>query len=315
MKRKILFNVFLIVLCSIILSSCETIPQPLPQLPLSEFSEAVSVTAENNMAAYAEIEKVHQDVELMKIVANFDNKGFKPDSVRPFFDSQALKVRKQVLDGLCLYSEKLSGISDGKQLEEFDEETRKLGASLQELNEGLMKSSFFRNTQMESSSVQVFSTAVNAIGRWIIEYKKDKAVRETIIGMNVNIRDICTLFMQDFGNPPDGMHKNPGGLRAQQWNQHDELMLLQDKFIGDNKNKMDPVAKKLEIEKLASLPMKQKEADAVLADMQNSFKRIRDIHDALAKDAVGEKQDYELMLKKLIAEGKRIGKFYKSVKN
>jgi len=297
-----------------VLSSCAVVPQPIPQSALAEFSSAISTAAENNTAAYAVIEKVHQEVELMKAVADFDGKGFKPDSMTQFFDSQALKVRKQVLDGLALYAEKISEIAGGKELEEFDAETKKLGSSLQELNDGLLKSSFFRNSPIESSHVRIFTTAVNAIGRWIIEYKKDKTVKESIISMNGNIGEICRLFIQDFGNPPDGLHKNPGGLRAQQWNQYDELMMLQDRFVGDNRGKLDPVSKKAEIEKLAVLPRKQKEADAVLADIQGSFKKIQEIHAALAKESVGGKQDYDKMLKKLVAEGKRISKFFKSVK-
>ncbi|MFZ2657353.1 MAG: hypothetical protein WAX69_20625, partial [Victivallales bacterium] len=128
------------------------------------------------------------------------------------------------------------------------------------------------------------------------------------------VSGICRLFIQDFGNPPDGLHRNPGGLRAQEWNQYDELMMLQDRFVGDNRSKLNPVDKKAEIGRLAALPRRQREADAVLSDIQNSFKKIQEIHAALAKEAAGEKQDCEKMLKKLVAEAKRISKFYKSVK-
>jgi hypothetical protein len=91
-------------------------------------------------------------------------------------------------------------------------------------------------------------------------------------------------------------------------------MMLQDKFIRDNSAKLDPVAKKLEIEKLALLPQRQKESDAAIAEIQNSFRKLREIHNSLSAECAGEKQDYELLLKNLIAEGKRISKFYKSVK-
>ncbi|MFZ2654884.1 MAG: hypothetical protein WAX69_08195, partial [Victivallales bacterium] len=183
MKSNIILNSCLMLLLALLLSSCSAILQPIPQSSLSEFSSAVSVTAENNMAAYSEIEKVHQEIELMKTVAEFDSKGFKPEEMKPFFDNQALKVRRQVLDGLCLYAEKLSAIAGEKQFEEFDAETKELGGSLQDLNGGLLKSSFFRNYPIESSHVQIFTTAVNAIGKWIIECKKDKTVRESLVGM------------------------------------------------------------------------------------------------------------------------------------
>ncbi len=262
-----------------------------------------------------EIERVHHEVELIKTVALFDSKGFKPDSLSPFFDGQDLKIRKQVLDGLCLYSGKLSELAGNQQLDEFDSETRNLGSSLQNLNEGLVKNSLFKNASLNPSQVQVFTTAVNAVGRWIIEYKKDKSIKESITGMNGSVSEICVIFDQDFGSPTGVEHKNARGLRAQQWNQYDELMMLQDKFIRDNSAKLDPIAKKLEIEKLAALPRKQKDSDAAMAEIQDSFEKLRKIHNSLSAECAGEKHDYELLLKSLIAEGKRISKFYKSVKN
>ncbi len=310
MGRKILFRLSVFSVVIFVLSSCATIPQS----SLSEFSLAVSLTAENNSAAYAEIERVHHEVELMKAVVYFDSKGFNPDSLSAFFDEQDLKIRKQVLDGLLLYSEKLSELAGNRQLEEFDAETRNLGSSLQNLNEGLLEKSFFKNTAVAPSQIQIFTTAVNAVGRWLIEYKKDISIRESIIGMNGGVGEICILFEQDFGNRHGVEHKSVRGLRVQQWNQYDELMMLQDKFIRENSTKFGPVSKKLEIEKLAALPRKQKESDAAMADVQNSFMKLREIHNSLSAEGAGEKQDYELLLKNLISEGKRIGKFYKSVK-
>jgi len=294
---------------ALLLSSCTAVPSS----SLVQFSNAVSLTAENNMSAYAEIERVHHDVEVMKVVVEFDGKGFKPDEMTPFFDENALKVRKQVLDAICLYAGSLATISGTGQLDGFDAETKNLGRSLENLGEGIVKSSFFRNVPVKDSQIQVFTAAVNAIGRWIIEYKKDSAIREGVVGMDGNFREICRLFEEDFGNPPDGSRRNPGGLRAQQWNQYDELMMLQDRFIGDNRNKLDPAAKKQEIEKLASLPGRQKQADSALAEIQDSFRKLRGLHNSLAVDAADGKQDSTAMIRKLIAEGKRISKFYKSL--
>lgn len=310
MGRKIFVKMFLLSVALLVFSSCATIPQS----SLSEFSSAVALTAENNSEAYTEIERVHHEVELMKAVSLFDSKGFRPDSLSPFFDEEDLKIRKQVLDGLCLYSVKLSELAGNQQLEEFDSETRNLGSSLQNLNEGLAKNSFFKNSSVNPSQIQVFTTAVNAVGRWIIEYKKDKSIRGNIIRMNPRVREICVVFEQDFGSPPGIEHKNACGLRVQQWNQYDELMMLQDKFIRDNSAKLDPVARKLEIEKLAALPRKQKDSDAAMTEIQNSFKKLREIHNSLSAECAGEKQDHDLLLKNLIAEGKRISKFYKSAK-
>ena len=93
-----------------------------------------------------EIESVHHEVELIKTVALFDSKGFRPDSLSPFFDEQDLKIKQQVLDELCLYSGKLSELAGNQQLDEFDSETRNLGSYLQILNEGLAKNSFFKNS-------------------------------------------------------------------------------------------------------------------------------------------------------------------------
>jgi len=311
MGRIILVRIFLLSVALFVFSSCATIPQS----TLSEFSSAVTATAENNSAAYSEIEKIHHEVELIKAVAYFDAKGFRPDLLSPFFDEQDLKIRKQVLDGLCLYCEKLLELAGNRQLDEYDSETKNLGNSLQNLNEGLLENSFFKNASVTPSQIQIFTTAVNAVGRWIIERKKDMSVKENIISMNGSVREICVMFEQDFGNPPLGENKNARGLRAQQWNQYDELMMLQDEFVRDNSAKLEPVAKKLEIEKLAALPQKQKESDAAMAEIQNSFRKLWEIHNSLSAECAGEKQDYELLLKNLIAEGKRISKFYKIVKN
>ena len=118
----------------------------IPQAFLSEFSSAVALTADENSAAYMEIESVDHEVELIKTVALFDSKGFRPDSLSPFFDEQDLKIKQQVLDELCLYSGKLSELAGNQQLDEFDSETRNLGSYLQILNEGLAKNSFFKNS-------------------------------------------------------------------------------------------------------------------------------------------------------------------------
>lgn len=146
---------------------------PNAQKRIAAFSTALSIATTNTTDAFETVDQKFYQTKVAMLVNSYDEKGFNPNTEMHFLTGQDLAVREDLFKGLQLYAQKLADIMSDAQLKEFDAETKSFGKSLQKLNDN---DAFKKITGGPSdTSIDAFVTAVNTVGRFFIEYKREKA--------------------------------------------------------------------------------------------------------------------------------------------
>jgi hypothetical protein len=274
------------------------------------FSNAVALATENTKSAFDAVEEQYESVQAQRIVVNYDKQGFNPKMVKHFLDPEDLQIRLDLLDALQRYALSLSDLSGDKQLEQFDDKTRAFGASLQNLT---ATDAFKKLVSASAGNVNIATTAVNAIGRWFIERKRQQHLPDLISEMQQPVKTTAELLEADIGSAPDENGRGGHGLRDQLWNEYTEAMIQQVAFIDQNKDRMDPSTKTEAIERLPQLLERRSLADETLKETQATLSKLVDTHGALLR-SVKSKGDIQGECSSLISEGERIKRFYDSLR-
>ena len=273
------------------------------------FANAVTLATENTKSAFDAVEQQYEDVQAERIVVNYDKQSFNPKMVQQFLAPEDLQVRLALLDALQQYASTLSDVSGDKQLDQFDDKTRAFGSSLQALTG---TAAFQKLVSSSAVDVNIATTAVNALGRWFIERKRQQRLPQLIGEMQEPVRKTAELLQADIGSAPDEHGHGGRGLRDQLWNEHTEAIVQQVAFIDENKDRMDPASKAEAIKKLPQLVRQRFLADQALKQTQATLAKLVDAHSALL-EAVNSKTDVQAEFSALISEGQRIKSFYDSL--
>jgi hypothetical protein len=273
------------------------------------FANAVTLATENTKSAFDVVEQQYEDVEAEGIVVNYDKQSFNPNMVRRFLEPEDLQVRLALLDALQQYASTLSEVSGDKQLDQFDDKTRAFGRSLESLTG---TAAFQKLVGSSAGDVNIATAAVNAMGRWFIERKRQQRLPQLIGEMQEPVRKTAELLEADIGNAPDEHGRGGRGLRDQLWNEHTQAIMQQVAFIDENKDRMDPQSKAEAIKRLPQLVRQRFLADQALKQTQSTLSKLVDAHAALLQ-AVNSKTDVQAEFSALISEGQRIKSFYDSL--
>ncbi len=306
MKNKLFNRLIVFIALSILAVGCVSTDSA---KKIKAFSDATVLTTKNTVNAFDMVERSYFDVQVARIVANYDNDGFNPKSLKRFLSPVEIEARTKVLKGLQKYSEKLSLIMGNQQLDEFDKQTKDLGESLTKIN----NNNALEGMNIDPKQIQIFTTAVNTLGHWFIEHKREVGVKKSVKNMQIFVDSICSLLSKDIGSvdPETGIPLT--GLRQVLWNSYSQNMQEVDSFIQHNKAKLDPVVMRNEIKVLASLVIDQKNADETLKGVQKALGKLKEAHNKLNEVFSENTIEIDNLIKQLKDEGKRIKKFYESL--
>lgn len=270
---------------------------------------AVTVTQQVSNA-FDTVERSYYDAQVSTLVLNYDTHGFHPEVIKPFLTGEDLKVRQTLLQSLQVYAQTLADVAGNKPIETLEDQARSFGDSLNGFakNDTLKK---FAPT-ISDDEINIATTAVATLGRWLIDRKRSKELPKIIADMSAPITQIANLLIEDIGMAPDSEGHGGRGLRNQLWIQYDKLLENQDGFILHNKNNMSVAERKQEIEKLPKLVIEQRDADRTLAATQDALRRMAAAHAAIL---VGDKSgaSFQTRIAELIEEGKQVQSFYSSL--
>lgn len=266
------------------------------------FSQAVALTTQNTSDAFDTLERRHFDLEIARVVAEGGWQQLNADRIKPFLDPGDAQARLLVLQGLQAYAEKLSAIMGNEPLDAYDKATKDLSDSLQNVNEEFVKTKLWSATPVDSQQIQIAAAALNAMGRWIIEAKRQKAVKASIEEMHPHITNIVTLLSRDFVVLRRNLHKT-----------YDEGIQAQKLFVQHSQDKMDALTQRSEIKGIADLIIEQNKADRAMQSMEKAVEGLGATHAELSSAFNRSSARLEQLLSDLIAEGKRVKKFYDSL--
>lgn len=276
--------------------------------PLSQrataFSSAATATTLKVQSAYQLVEQSYADAQMASLVNNFDTKGFNASQIHSFMPSAAMQARTQMIAGLQQYATLLAEVSGNQPVTTLDKQSEAVGNSLQKLSTSTGLNSVAKNANTE---IGIASTAVDALGRMLIEHKIAKNLPEILAQMQKPVDEICLLLEDDIGTPEGG------GLRNQLKVDYDSLLAEQRTYIYANEAKMTADEKRTEIEKLPQIVTTEQRDDATLAHTQAALKALAATNDALATTKNGKQAPaFRALLMELVAEGQQIGSVYES---
>lgn len=277
--------------------------------PLSQrattFSTAACAAILQVRNGYQVVEQSYYDAQAAHLVTTFDKQGFDPSQIQPFMRPADMKVRNQLLAGLQQYATLLAEVSGNDPIDELDKQSQTLGAQLHALSTDANLTALTKNTSMDAGLV---ATAVDALGRALIERKRAKELPSVLEKMQKPIDQICQLLEEDIGNP------EKSGLRNQLSNDYDELVKFQTTFIFQNESRMTPEEKRKQIQMLPRLVTEAKQADAALEQTQDALHHLATAHDALAETRAGKDAPaFRSLVSQLAAESQQLGSVYAAV--
>ncbi|HVZ84885.1 MAG TPA: hypothetical protein VG893_14510 [Terracidiphilus sp.] len=271
----------------------------------SAFATAATAAAKDTTNAYALVEQTHHDAEVQAMIANFDKEGFHPEKIKPFMSAQDMTARTKILDGLSKYAETLAYIGGDQPMTDFDTQAEALGKSLQDLSATGSIGAFLQSSNVTGVDVNLATTAVDALGRALIEHKRSRELPALLKEMNGPITQICALLEADIGDP------EKSGLRNQLKNDYETLKRRQITFIRDNEGKMSVSDKRALLEELAKMADDEAAGDKTLAATQAALKQLAATHAALAESGnAKEAPVFRTMLSELMNDSQQLQGFY-----
>ena len=295
MKNKILLTLG----GCLLLTGC--VSSNLASSRIKAFADATTLVTSNTKNAFDTVEQKYFEVQVLETVADYDAKGFHPEKFKPLFPPETRQVRDDTLDAFATYAQKLSDIMGNAQLDKFDQETKGLGAKLEDVSATISKTEMFSSSRkLSGNEIKIVTTAVEAFGNWFIRIEREKGVRRIVSDMDTNVAVLCSALTND-------LHT----LRKLVADEYSQGEMAENQFIEHGN--LDAVTKRAEIQSLARMVVEAREADATFAAMEKSVMRWRQTH-AMLVDVFSKKPgDIDSIIRQLIAEGQRVKKFYDSL--
>jgi hypothetical protein len=293
------------------LCSCALFTQPNPAPQIAKFAQATTQVTSQTQTVYQAVQNEYTQAQLDRIVSEYNSNGFNPSLIKPFFTAEQLQVRMAVLQGLSAYAQGLAAIASDDQLTAFDSQTKALGQELISLD----KTKPVAKTGIDPKEMAIFATAVDTIGRLLVEYKREKGLKEVIQQHDGDIRKICDLFVKEIGGSSPTGDIPPSGLRNQLWNEYTEAMTSYDLFIEKSRRRMGATEEFNAISHLADMVGQQISADAMLASTAKALQELADTHSKLSQSLDHPDSGIEAMFTQLQSDTKAASDFYSNLQS
>jgi hypothetical protein len=294
-----------LVLC-LITTGCSLAPI---HKPAADFSDATTIVVDNSEDAYRAAIKLRHDEQVDAAVYAYDkNPHWSPyKDMQPLLTPEQLDARIIVLDGLKAYAASLVELT-GKPTDNpaLTAAAAAVGTNLQTLNQTVATglSTAVPNAPVISTvAANGISTAVLALGDYLISRKVKNSLPKVIQQMDPNIKILCDLLNKDITI-----------LRRQAKDDYERLAQDQDAFIRHAGSELDPIQHRKEVGKLLDIAAQQQANDDLLAKLQDALLDLASTHQALVtavqtKDAATFRQK----VAELQAAGRDLGTYYKSL--
>lgn len=300
------------------------------------FSGAATPVVDEAEAAYKSAEALHDLRVDYDAVAEFDAKEpvYNPRNIQPLMSGDDMQVRLAVLEALKCYAESLVAITSGTSSPQLDAASEAAGNSVSALGNSLAPavestlniatasaettttvttvSGGETTTTSSTSSTPTppitpevqnqISTAVNALGQFLISRKIKKELPQQIKTMDPSIEALCKLLEQDLDTLADQEHRDYNRIINQQ-----TLFIRETATLG-------PQTRREQIMKLPRIVRQQRASEAQLSELKSSLADLAMVHHAMATAAVDNNpESLSSKLSDLETAGKNLGTFYTSL--
>jgi hypothetical protein len=273
----------------------------------SDFATAATAAAKDATNAYQLVEQEHYNAEVERLVADFGTAGFDLNSIQPFMPPDDMDARTKLIKGLSEYAEALAAVAGDKPLTDMDTQAEAVGKSLTDLSKSDALASMVKKDKIGATDLNLVTTAVDALGRAIINHKRNSELPALLKEAKGPIATVCTLLQDDIGDP------EKGGLRNQLKNDYLSDIQKQEKFIKDSPT-LSPTDRQAAIKALATLAKASKDGDKTLAATQKELADLAKTNAALAEtDPKKDSPAFKTMLSELVDDGQQLRGFYEKL--
>lgn len=266
------------------------------------FSAATNLVVDSSENAYRAAVRLHDQEQINAAIAKYDtDPTWDPHKIpiKPLIDDKGLEARTQVLDGLKLYAQTLSDLTNHVSSPQLDAATTSVGNNLMSLGGSLPTSNTFTLSQGEAN---IASTALNALGMYLAGKKVTKGIPTVIKTMDPHVEAICNLLNDDIKI-----------LRRQSHDDYEQLLTQQDTFLRHAQG-LSPVERRAEIGKLPQIIDSQQTTDDMLSDLQKTLVKLALTHHALAAAAQNNNpESLKARIGELEAAGQHLSQYYNSL--
>lgn len=272
------------------------------------FSTAATLVIDSSENAYRAANQLRQQEQVAAAVSDYDkNPRWSPyTDTKPLLTPEQLNARIAVLDGLKAYAASLVQITGSQSSKDLNTAASGVGSNLKSLSSTVatdLKSSVPNAPVMTAEEANGVSTALRALGDYLIARKVKGSLPKVTQDMNANVKTLCELLNSDIVI-----------LRRQADVDYQTLIADQDQFIRHPATPLDPVEHRDEIGKLITWAAQQKANDDLLAKLQAALHTLALTHQALAAAAQGnDPESIKQKIADLEAAGQSLATYYSSL--
>jgi hypothetical protein len=272
------------------------------------FSAATNQVINSSEDAYRAANQLRQEEQVAAAVYDYDkNPKWNPyTDTKPLLTTEQLNARITVLDGVKAYAASLVQITGSQSSKDLNAAAAGVGSNLESLSSTAatdLKSSVPNAPVMSAAEANGVSTAVRALGDYLIAKKVKASLPKVTQDMDPVVKTLCELLNSDIVV-----------LRRQADVDYQTLIEQEDQFIRHPATPLDPVEHRDEIGKLITLANQQKANDELLAKLQVALHTLELTHHALAAAAQGnDPESIKQKIADLEAAGQSLASFYSSL--
>lgn len=290
---------------SILAAGCSLTPLAKHTAAFSTATNQVIISSED---AYRAANRLRQDEQAAAAVYDYDkNPKWSPyTDPKPLLTAEQLNARITLLDGLRAYAASLVQITRSQSSKDLDTAAAGVGSNLESLSSTVatnLKNSIPNAPVMSAEEANGASTAVRALGDYLIAKRVKGSLPKVTQDMNPIVKTLCELLNSDITV-----------LRRQADVNYQTLIEQEDQFIRHPPAPLDPVEHRDEIGRLITLANQQKANDELLAKLQVALHTLELTHQALAAAAQGnDPESIKQKIADLEAAGQSLASFYSSL--
>jgi hypothetical protein len=288
--------------------------------PVTALSSALAPVVDQSAAAYRDavaLDNLREDYEAVVAYKNKDA-TYNPRNTPVLLSEKDIQTRLAVLAALQVYSQSLVEITKGPDSPELEAASKSVGSNLTTLGNNLAPSientlgvaaaaSSTPSTPLSPEVRNGISTAVDALGQFLVNRIVEKELPGKIEEMDPHVQALCTVLADDINT-----------LQGLEQRDYDRILNLEKQFILEDEEagkNVDPQQHRAEIMKLPEIARQQREANEKLTALREAIDKLAQTHHALAAEAqhVNDPETLKQKLSELADVGKNLGKFYSSL--
>lgn len=274
------------------------------------FSAATATVIDGSEDAYRAAMRLRLQEQAASSVYAYDkDPTWSPyKDLTPLLTPAQLDARIKVLEGLKAYADTLVDLTSGKPSADLENAAEAVGTNLQGLNQTVatdLSTAIPNIPVMTTAQSNQVSTAVLALGEYLISRKVKSSLPKVTQDMNPNIQALCEVLNSDIVI-----------LRRQADVDYQSQVMQLDQSIRHEGTAVTPYEHRLEIRTLIELADQQKANDDLLAKLQSALHTLALTHQALAAAAQGNNpESISQKIAELAAAGHDLNVYYKSLPN